>query len=111
MDFEQLRATITIQSVPDVENDDGETVSGTPVDEWPKVPAQFLDFTGREFEQARQMSAETVGRVRTRYIPGITPRHQFVFEDEVYHLTFVNDIGKRHEVLELHYKQPVKGPA
>lgn len=106
----ELDKYITIQSVPKVENEDGALVDGTPIDEWPDVPAQFLEFTGREFEQARQMSAETVGRVRMRYIPDITPRHQFTFEDDVYHLTVVNDIGKRHDVLELHYKTPVKGP-
>lgn len=103
----ELDQYITIQSVPEVQNDDGEDVSGTAVDEWPDVAAKFLDRKGREFEQARQMSAETVGIVETRYIPGITSRHQFVFRDRTYYLTFVDNVGEQDVKLHLHFKEPV----
>lgn len=104
----ELNRFITIQSVPETKDAAGYINEPTPVDVWLNVAAKFLSITGRESEQARQMSGMRDGIVETRYIPGITREHQFVLvpdEGQVFEIVLVDDVGHQHVKLHLHYRE------
>ena len=47
------------------------------------VPVYFETARGREFWEAKGLHAETVGRIRLRYIEGITPDMQLVLNGDI----------------------------
>lgn len=105
IDIGSLNTVIAIQRIPLVTNADGDEVRGEPIAEWSNVAARFLDVTGREFVQAKQMSAELVGIIEIHFRRGVTPRHCLEYQGRRLNLIAVVDPGERHEVLHLHYKE------
>lgn len=104
MEVGKLNRRITIQIVPMIDVD-GEDVRGEPIDVWPNVAARFLPITGREFEQARQMSGERDGIIEIHYRSGVTREHRILYGERILNIVFVDDVREQHEVLHLHWKE------
>ena len=67
--------------------------------------AEILPLNGREYWTARQTLAETTGKIRIRYIDGITTKMQVIDGTKTYNIEAVIDPENRHEELVLLVKE------
>lgn len=81
----KLRHRVTIQSKSHTVDD-----YGGPVETWADVAtvsASIEPLNGRELIAAQAVNSETTGKIRIRYIEGITAAHRIVFGSRYYNIT------------------------
>ena len=57
--------------------------------------------TGREYEEAQKLRAETTYMVQTRYLPGITPDMRILYDGKTLYIESVLDVDERHKQLTI----------
>ena len=57
--------------------------------------------TGREYEEAQKLRAETTYIVRMRYVPGITPDMRILYDGRTLFIESALDIDERHRELTI----------
>ena len=65
------------------------------------VWAHVAPKTGREYDEAQKLRAETTYNVLTRYFPGITTDMRISFRDCVFNIESVLNIDERNEQLQI----------
>lgn len=55
--------------------------------------------TGREYEEAQKLRAETTYLVRMRYVPGVTPDMRVLYGTKTLYVESVLDVDERHKEL------------
>lgn len=93
----KLRWPITIQTLTTAPNSYGEAVP-TP-ETFANTWAEVTQLSGRELWYAQQVQPLATHRVRCRYVAGVTPAMQVVFQGRTLQLTDVNDVDGRHREL------------
>jgi SPP1 family predicted phage head-tail adaptor len=89
-----LRHRITIQTFTESSNDYNE-----PVKTWATfatVWASVSPLIGREYFASQQITAEVTGKIRMRYLEGVTPKMRVLFSGKIYDIAAVIDIEERH---------------
>jgi SPP1 family predicted phage head-tail adaptor len=72
------------------------------------VPVYFETARGREFWEAKGLHAETVGRIRLRYIDGITPDMRLVLNGRTFEIIPpINNAYERNRELILTVKEVI----
>ena len=95
----KLKHRIVIQQVSEGENDMGDIVqTWTTFD---TVWASVEPLSGREYLSAQQVSAETSGRIRMRYRPGVMATMRVLFGGRNYRILSVINPEERNIELEL----------
>jgi SPP1 family predicted phage head-tail adaptor len=103
MEAGKLRHRITIQSLTEAKNELAETeeTPASVVTLWASVEP----LSGRELFLVQQYSSEITHRVRIRYYPGLTPRHQIVFGSRTFNIISIINKEERNIELELLCKE------
>jgi SPP1 family predicted phage head-tail adaptor len=98
-----LRNYITIQQSTEIQDENLELIFSwsTFVLCW----AEILPLVGREYWTARQSLAETTGKIRIRYIAGVTAKMRVTDGSKTYDIEAVIDVENRHEELVLLVKE------
>ena len=72
------------------------------------VPVYFETLRGREYWEAKGLNAETVGRIRMRYIPGITADMRLVLNSRTFEIIPpINNVNERNKELILTVKEVI----
>jgi len=100
-----LRHYITIEQP--VENFDSNKELITTWSTFSQVWAEILPLVGREYWSAKQVNAETTGKLRIRYIAGITPKMRIKFGTRIFDITGVINIEERNEEIVIYYSEVV----
>ncbi len=103
MEAGKLRNFITIQKVSETFDDKGNIVQTWQdmVNLW----AEILPLVGREYWSSKQVNAETTGKLRTRYYPGITPKMRIKFGNRYFEILGVINIEEKGEEMVIYYKE------
>ena len=100
MDFSKMRHRITfLKPTGPKLNSMGENVPE--YTEYMTVWAYVAPKTGREYDEAQTLRAETTYTVLTRYFPGITTDMRISFRDRVFDIESVLNIDERNEQLQI----------
>jgi SPP1 family predicted phage head-tail adaptor len=94
-----LRHRITIRRLVDGQDDEFGSATLTPTVFADRVPASVEPLTGKELINADRTEAGVSHRVRIRYMPGIVPKMQVVFNERI--LNIVSVINKEERNIEL----------
>lgn len=101
----KLRHRIELQSNASVNNDFGEAIkSWVP---YANVWAAVEPLTGRELQNASQISAEITIRVRIRYNGLVKPHHRVIFNDRILEIVSVIPPAERKITQHLMCKEVV----
>jgi SPP1 family predicted phage head-tail adaptor len=65
------------------------------------VCAGVEPLTGKEYEEAQKLRAETTYRVQTRYFGGIEPDMKILFRNKTLHIVSVINVDERDRELEI----------
>ena len=100
-----LRATILQPADP-------ENNSGAAVDVYEElhadVPVYFETLRGREYWEAKALNAETVGRIKMRYIQGITADMRISLNDRTFEIIPpIDNMNERNKELVLTVKEVI----
>ena len=72
------------------------------------VPVYFETMRGREFWEARGLNAETIGRIKMRFIPGITADMRLVLNGRTFEIIPpIDNMNERNKELVLTVKEVV----
>lgn len=87
-------------------------IDGNPAEEYEEhlqgVPVWFETLRGREFWEAQAQHGETVGRIRLRFIPGITADMRLVLNNRTFGIIPpINNAFERNRELILTVKEVV----
>jgi len=99
----KLRNYITIQQPAETHNTNIELI-----ETWPTFTscwAEILPLTGREYWASKQVVSEVTGKIRIRYIAGVTTKMRVIDGSKTYDIEAVIDVENRHEKLELLVKE------
>ena len=100
MDFSKMRHRITFPKPTGSKlNSMGENVPE--YTEYMTAWAYVAPKTGREYDEAQKLRAETTYNVLTRYFPGITTDMRISFRDRVFDIESVLNIDERNEQLQI----------
>lgn len=94
-----LRNIIVIQTPVEVQ-----ATTGEPVITWVNyysINGAIEPLIGREFWQSKQISAEITGKIKIRYIKGITAKMRIKFGSRYYDIKGIIDPEERHKELVL----------
>lgn len=69
------------------------------------VRAFVSPTTGREYEEAQKLRAETTYNVVTRYFKGIEENMKILYNDKVFDIISVLDIGEEHREMKIICKE------
>lgn len=69
------------------------------------VWASIEPLIGREYWASKQVVSEVTGKIKLRYLPGVTPKMIFIYENITYGIEAVIDFENRHEELTLLVKE------
>lgn len=95
----KLRHRITIQEVIETKS-----ASGAPIHtwrDWADVWASVEPLRGREFFASKQIQAEVSTRIRIRYLEGVTPKMQVLFNSKTYLIDSVINPEERNREMQL----------
>lgn len=67
--------------------------------------ASIEPLTGREYYAAKTVNAEMTGKIKLRYVKGVTPKMIYVYANITYEIEAVIDPENRHEELTLLVKE------
>ena len=100
MDFSKMRHRITfMKPTKTTKNSMSEQV---PVyTEYKTVWAFVAPRTGREYDEAQKIRAETTYNVLTRYFPNITTDMRIAFRDRILKIESVLNVDERNEQLQI----------
>lgn len=91
----KLDRTITIQELTQgVGSEYGEPTETWTT--WATVWANVYCGGGREFEQARQITAEIDTQFQIRYITGLLPTMRIVYDGRYYDIHRIDEVGRRN---------------
>lgn len=94
-----LNRRVRIEERVEVDDD-----TGDPIPSWPtfaEVWGALEPSRGREFITEAELITEYVGRIRIRYLPGVTAKMRAVVGDQKYNIEAVVDLLDRHEEMHL----------
>ena len=95
-----LRNSVIIQTPTESFDSNGELISTWAT--FSTVWASIEPLTGREFWAARTVNAEMIGKIRLRYINGITPKMRVLFGIRYFNInTIINTDEKNIELILL----------
>lgn len=100
MEAGRLRHKIIIQEPVETENPDTgelETTWQTFAELW----AEILPAIGREYWASKQVIAEATGKIRLRYIDGVTPKMRVVHGSRIYGIEAVINVEEKNIELVL----------
>ena len=100
-----LRHQISIEQATESFDGNGELISTWTT--FATVWAEITPLTGREYWSARQINAETTGKIRTRYISGLTPKMRVKFGTRIFNITGLSNIEERNEEIVIYYSEVV----
>ena len=87
----KLRHYVTVEEY----NQTGTGTRGQQTGDWEtlyaNVPAEIVNMTGRELEQARQVWATATDKITIRYHASITTKHRVSFDGQVFNIQSVNN--------------------
>lgn len=89
----QLDRRIVIERAAVVQNDLGEEVESWSV--WITVWAEVQPLDGSERWQAQEVMAEAPTRFRLRWLPGLSVEDRIRYDDRLYDIHSINEIGRR----------------
>ena len=98
-----LRHYITIEQQTETFNSEGELIITWTT--FKSVWAEILPLVGREYWSSKQVNAETTGKLRTRYYPGITPKMRIKFGNRYFEILGVINIEEKGEEMVIYYKE------
>jgi SPP1 family predicted phage head-tail adaptor len=102
-----LNRRCRIEVREEVDDDTGDPV---PVEPWPlfaEVWCALEPERGREFVTEQELVSETNGRIRIRYLPGVSPKMRAVVDGVPYEIQAVIDLLDRHQEMHLLVSQGV----
>ena len=100
MDFSKMRHRITfLKPTESKVNSLSENVPE--YTEFMTVWAYVAPKTGREYEEAQKLRAETTYNVVTRYFSGITTDMRILFRGRIFYIESVLNIDERNEQLQI----------
>lgn len=100
----RLRNYITIQQPTEAEDANGEIIQTWST--FANVWAEILPLVGKEYWSARQTVAEITGKIRLRYINGITAKMRVLYGSKIYDIEAPPiDVENRHIELILLVKE------
>ena len=100
MDFSKMRHRITfLKPMGTYKNSMGENVPN--YKEVHTVWAFVAPKTGREYDEAQKLRAETTYNIHTRYFSDITAQMQIRFNDRILKIESVLNINERNEELQI----------
>ena len=103
-----MRHKVVIQQNVPTEKDS----YGAEVDNWTDyatVWASIEPARGREFWESQQVNAEVTGRIRIRYLGGITPKMRVKHGNRIFDIVSVINPEERNRELQLMVKESVNG--
>lgn len=98
-----LRNLIIIEQATETFNSEGELVTTWAT--YKSVWAEILPLVGREFWASKQVNSETTGKLRIRYIAGITPKMRIKFGNRYFEILGVINIEEKGEEMVIYYKE------
>lgn len=101
----KLRHSIIIEQGTESFDGNGELI--TTWSTFATVWAEILPLVGREFWAARQVNAETTGKLRIRYLSGLTPKMHIKFGTRIFNITGISNIEERNEEIVIYYSEVV----
>lgn len=69
------------------------------------VWAEILPLIGREYWASRQVVSEVTGKIRIRYLAGVTAKMRVIDGSKTYDIEAVIDVENKHEELVLLVKE------
>lgn len=90
----KLRHKILIEKVTETINDAGEVTENWV--EFANIWAQIMPLVGREYWSSRQIESEVTGKIRIRYLPGITPKMRINSNNKIYNIEAVINVEERN---------------
>jgi SPP1 family predicted phage head-tail adaptor len=93
----RMRHRITIQRRAITFNDLGEPVETW--SDWKRIWASVEPLSGREYFSSAQAQAEVTHRIRMRRADGFTTTDRIVFNDRVFEVDSIQNIGERNKEL------------
>jgi len=98
MKIGKLRNKITIQKPIETTNDEGEIIQTW--EEFATVWAEINPLIGREYWASKQTTSEVTGKIRIRYIAGITPKMRVKFGERIFNIEgLINPDEKNIEII------------
>lgn len=83
----KLRHRITIQNPVETTNDVGDVT--TTWEDFATVWAEIIPLSGREYWESKQVNSEVTGKIRIRYLAGVTPKMRAKFGDRIFNIEAV----------------------
>ncbi len=100
MDFSKMRHRITfLKPTSNIINSMNENVPE--YEKYMTVWAYVAPKTGREYDEAQKLRAETTYNILTRYFSGITTDMQILFRERLFKIESVLNIDERNEQLQI----------
>jgi len=84
----KLRHKISIEKVSETINDAGEVTENWT--EFANIWAQIMPLVGREYWSSRQVESKVTGKIRIRYLPGVTPKMRINSNNRIYNIDPIN---------------------
>lgn len=109
MNAGELRHRIRINRMVDVQGDSFGEAKLTPVLYHDRVPALVEPLSGRELEHADKIQSGLTHRVKMRWMPGIEPKMQIVFNERTLNIVAALNIKERNVELYLMCMEEVRG--
>lgn len=98
-----LRNYVTIQKPTETFDSNLELI--TTWSTFATVWASIEPLIGREFWASRQVSAETTGKIRIRYLSGLTPKMRILDGSTIYEIEAVINVNNKNEEIVLLVKE------
>lgn len=101
----KLRHSIIIQQATESFNGNSELVSTWST--FATIWASIEPLVGREYYAARQVNAETTGKIRIRYLAALTTKMRISFGTRIFDIKGISNIEERNEEMVLYYSEVV----
>jgi len=95
----RLRHLIVIEQASEANDSQGQAIKTWST--FATVHAAVEPLTGREYEAAAQINAETTTRITIRYLAGITQKMRISYDSKLYNIEAMRNIGERDRQIEL----------
>lgn len=100
MEAGKLRHRIDIESPEHSRDEDGNNVTVWEA-LYESVPAEIINTGGSETINGKQVQADASTKITIRYLPGISSRHRIKHNQQIWNITFVDNIDQRNRELVL----------
>lgn len=94
-----LKHKITIQSSTNTQNEFGEVEQG--FSDYATVYASITPISGKEYFASRSVNAEISHKIECRYISGVLPSMQIVYQSRVFSIESVINIREANKTLQI----------